>query len=84
MVLGHAGLAAYAAALTTRLGLSASDRCLGVAPLGFSSSIRQLLVPLWVGASVVVPTDEQVRTPWQLADGRRAEGDASGCHALRI
>lgn len=68
IVLGHAGLAQYAQALPARVGLRAGDRCLGVAPLGFSSSIRQLLLPLAAGATVVVPTDEQVRTPWELAD----------------
>jgi acyl-coenzyme A synthetase/AMP-(fatty) acid ligase len=68
MLLGHAGLAQYARALPDRVGLRAGDRCLGVAPLGFSSSIRQLLLPLAAGATVVVPTDEQVHTPWEFAD----------------
>ncbi|MFZ3492114.1 AMP-binding protein [Streptomyces sp. 5.8] len=68
VLLGHGGLADYAGALPRRVGLGAGDRCLGVAPLGFSSAMRQLLVPLAVGATVVVPTDGQVRTPWEFAD----------------
>ncbi|MEV6986939.1 AMP-binding protein [Sphaerisporangium sp. NPDC051017] len=73
VLLGHAGLGEYARALPGRVGLGAGDRCLGVAPLGFSSSVRQLLLPLAVGATVVVPTDGQVRTPWELADLIQAE-----------
>jgi non-ribosomal peptide synthetase component F len=73
VLLGHAGLGEYARALPGRVGLGAGDRCLGVAPLGFSSSIRQLLVPLAVGATVVVPTAGQVRTPWEFADLIQAE-----------
>lgn len=73
VLLGHAGLGEYARALPERVGLRAGERCLGVAPLGFSSSIRQLLLPLAVGATVVVPTDGQVRTPWEFADLIQAE-----------
>jgi len=68
VLLGHAGLAEYARALPAHLSLGGEDRCLGVAPLGFSSSIRELLLPLARGASVVVPAEEEVRTPWGVAD----------------
>ncbi|MFI6458353.1 AMP-binding protein [Streptosporangium amethystogenes] len=68
VLLGHAGLAEYARALPAHLSLSGEDRCLGVAPLGFSSSIRELLLPLARGAVVVVPGEEEVRTPWGVPD----------------
>ncbi|MFD8559667.1 AMP-binding protein [Streptosporangium canum] len=68
VLLGQAGLAQYAQALPARVGLREDDRCLGMAPLGFSSSIRQLLLPLTRGASVIVPGEEQIRLPWGLTD----------------
>lgn len=68
VVLGHAGLVQYAEALADRVGLDERDRCVGIAPLGFSSSIRQLLLPLTVGATVVVPGQDQLRSPWGFAE----------------
>ena len=66
--LSHEGLYDYARALPARVGTTAEDRCLGLAPPGFSSSIRQLLVPLAVGAAVVVCDEDDVRTPWAFLD----------------
>ncbi|GII86945.1 hypothetical protein Ssi03_49350 [Sphaerisporangium siamense] len=74
VVLGHAGLAEYARALPDGLGLGGADRCLGVSPLGFSSSIRELLLPLARGATVVVPGEEEARLPWGVTDLVRATG----------
>jgi amino acid adenylation domain-containing protein len=68
VVLGHAGLRDYASAVAARVGLGPGDRCLGGAPLGFSSSIRQLLVPLTAGAAVVAVDDTEIRTPWRFAE----------------
>ncbi|MEV0595594.1 AMP-binding protein [Nonomuraea cavernae] len=72
VLLGHAGLAEYAHALPAGLGLSGADRCLGIAPLGFSSSIRELLLPLARGATVVVPGEDRIRLPWGVPDLVRA------------
>ncbi|GII64800.1 hypothetical protein Skr01_48850 [Sphaerisporangium krabiense] len=74
VLLGHAGLAEYARALPDGLGLGGTDRCLGVSPLGFSSSIRELLLPLARGATVVVPSEEEVRLPWGVPELVRATG----------
>lgn len=73
VLLGHAGLAQYAQALTTRISMAPRDICIGIAPLGFSSSIRQLLLPLTCGATVVVPNPIQIRTPWGITDLIRAK-----------
>lgn len=50
------------------LGLVAEDRYLHTASFSFSSSVRQLLLPLVIGAAVVLASPEQVADPellWQ-------------------
>ncbi|GAB1516588.1 amino acid adenylation domain-containing protein [Actinophytocola sp. KF-1] len=68
VALTHAGLLDYALALPARVGMAAGDRSLGLAPPGFSSSLRQLLLPLATGAATVIASDDEVRTPWQFLD----------------
>lgn len=59
-------LAHYAHALPHALGLRPVDRILHTAPLGFSSSIRQTIVALANGSSVVVAHDDELAEPTRL------------------
>ncbi|MEQ1802969.1 MAG: amino acid adenylation domain-containing protein, partial [Gammaproteobacteria bacterium] len=47
-------------------GLSAGDRLLAVTTLAFDIAVLELLLPLTVGATTVIATDDQVRDPRQL------------------
>ncbi|WP_329453358.1 FkbM family methyltransferase (plasmid) [Streptomyces sp. NBC_01724] len=51
------------AALNRLAEITPEDRCLLLAPLSFSSSVRQLFLPLLHGASVVVADDTQRHDP---------------------
>lgn len=48
------GLSAYASSLNERLGIESGDRYLHTASFSFSSSVRQLFLPLSAGATVVL------------------------------
>jgi amino acid adenylation domain-containing protein len=70
----HANLSHYVQAMRVPLGLTAEDRYLHTASFAFSSSARQLFVPLAHGAAVVVATSEQRLDPlalFALVKGRR-------------
>ena len=54
--------------LGRELGIAESDVFLETASISFSSSIRQLLIPLAVGARVVIATDVERRDPVALLD----------------
>ena len=62
----HANLANYLLALQLELKLDESDRYLHTASISFSSSRRQLLLPLSQGAAVVIATSEQRKDPLAL------------------
>jgi aspartate racemase len=64
-VLTHRGLSSYMAALKD-LNVTRDDVYLWTASQGFSSSVRQLVVPLCAGASVVVATAEDIADPIRL------------------
>jgi amino acid adenylation domain-containing protein len=70
----HANLHNYVQAMCAALELDASDRYLHTASVGFSSSVRQLLVPLTHGAAVVVATDEQRLDPSALLAEVKQQG----------
>ena len=59
----HNNLINYVQALGPALGILTSDRYLHTASFAFSSSVRQLMLPLCHGATVVVTTDEQRKNP---------------------
>jgi len=59
--LGH-----YVQSLRSATGVAASDVYLHTASISFSSSVRQLLLPLSVGASVVIATTDEIRNPLEL------------------
>lgn len=62
----HGNLANYLLALDHEIGIESSDRYLHTASIAFSSSRRQLLLPLSQGASVVVASADQRKDPIAL------------------
>ncbi|MEU4086733.1 amino acid adenylation domain-containing protein [Streptomyces aureus] len=66
VVLTHTGLDAYVRALPRALELPERPVVLHTASFAFSSSVRQLMVPLAHGGRVVVATREQLASPDEL------------------
>jgi aspartate racemase len=66
VMITQANVCHYVHALRGPLGLSAADRYLHTASVAFSSSVRQLLLPLAHGATIVMATTEQFRDPLAL------------------
>jgi amino acid adenylation domain-containing protein len=66
VMITHGNLCHYAPAMVAALGITADDRCLHTASIGFSSSVRQFAVPLARGAAVVVATREAIQDPQSL------------------
>ncbi|MGD8991371.1 MAG: AMP-binding protein [Desulfobacterales bacterium] len=67
-MVAHGSLRNNVQSLLARLGISADDVYLQTASIAFTSSLRQLLVPLSVGATVVLATAEQRQNPLALFD----------------
>ena len=65
----HANLCHYVQAMQQALGITANDVYLHTASLAFSSSVRQLLVPLTQGATVKIATQAQRQDPLELFHG---------------
>jgi amino acid adenylation domain-containing protein len=91
VVISHGCVAHYVDALQRRLGLEPGDRYLHTASVAFSSSVRQLLVPLSHGAAVVVASAEQRMDPVALFREVRDRGATvidlvpshwRGCHRV--
>ncbi|MGH9932082.1 MAG: amino acid adenylation domain-containing protein, partial [Pyrinomonadaceae bacterium] len=59
--LGH-----YVQSMQIATGVFASDVYLHTASISFSSSVRQLMLPLSVGASVVIATVDEIANPGEL------------------
>ncbi len=74
VVVTHSNLCSYVRSLPTALGLSQSDRYLHSASISFSSSVRQLMVPLSLGATVVIASAERLRDPHELFEFISKEG----------
>ncbi|HKP47822.1 MAG TPA: amino acid adenylation domain-containing protein, partial [Pyrinomonadaceae bacterium] len=62
----HGNLANYLLALQHEIQLTAADRYLHTASISFSSSRRQLLLPLSQGATVVIANSEERKDPLAL------------------
>ncbi|MDX6384576.1 MAG: hypothetical protein QOK48_2149, partial [Blastocatellia bacterium] len=62
----HGNLANYLCALNHELGISKDDRYLHTASIAFSSSRRQLFLPLSQGATVVLATSDERKDPLAL------------------
>ncbi|MEV6345241.1 amino acid adenylation domain-containing protein [Actinoplanes sp. NPDC051851] len=72
VVVGHRGLAGYLSGLPAALDLPAAPVYLHTASFAFSSSVRQLTVPLALGGRVVIATADQLAAPGDLlAEARR-------------
>ena len=62
----HANLCHYAQSLGRELGIRTDDRYLHTASIAFSSSVRQLMIPLCCGSAVVIAGTEATRNPTAL------------------
>jgi amino acid adenylation domain-containing protein len=62
----HGGLSAYPDAFNARLAIDADARYLHVASFAFSAAVRQLFVPLSLGATVALASFEQIHDPLGL------------------
>jgi len=66
VMITHANVTHYVHAMRATLGINPDDRYLHTASFAFSSSVRQLAVPLSCGASVVLARSETIRDPHAL------------------
>jgi len=66
VVVTHRNLSSYVHSLPSALGLEPTDKYLHSASISFSSSVRQLMIPLSLGATVVVASTERLRDPHAL------------------
>ena len=64
----HASVWHYVQDLRTVLGIASDDVYLHTASISFSSSVRQLMVPLTQGATVAIATLEERKNPLALFD----------------
>ncbi|WP_266168880.1 non-ribosomal peptide synthetase [Dyella subtropica] len=67
VVVTHRALSNFVAAMTERLGLSASDRLLATTAVTFDIAALELLLPLALGAMVIVADRTTVQDPGLLA-----------------
>jgi len=73
VAISHGNVAHYLGAMRAALGIVATDRYLHTASFAFSSSMRQLLLPLASGAAAIVASREAGREPRALLDLLRDE-----------
>jgi amino acid adenylation domain-containing protein len=66
VMIPHANLVQYVHAIGEPLGVTGNDTYLHTATISFSSSVRQLMVPLSHGARVVIASAEQIQDPIAL------------------
>ena len=62
----HRNLRSYAQAMRGALGIATSDRYLHTASMAFSSSVRQLVLPLTQGATIVIASPALLGDPVAL------------------
>lgn len=74
VMITHGNLANYLLALNYEIGFNSSDRYLHTASIAFSSSRRQLLLPLSQGASVVIASADQRKDPIALFRMIKSDG----------
>jgi amino acid adenylation domain-containing protein len=74
VMITHANLGHYVAAMETALGITTADRWLHTASFSFSSSVRQFAVALGCGASVIIASPEQIHDPQSLFQLMRRDG----------
>jgi amino acid adenylation domain-containing protein len=74
VMITRANLSFYARAMGRALSITPDDTYLHTAAITFSSSVRQLMVPLTHGATVVVATTDKIQQPlalFQMVKDRR-------------
>jgi len=69
----HANLNHYVHAMRIALGVTKTDVYLHTATIGFSSSVRQLFLPLTCGATTLIATIDQIQEPLSLFDTVRMQ-----------
>lgn len=74
VVVPHRALVNFLASMAVRPGLSANDRLLAVTTPGFDIAVLELLLPLTVGATVVMASDAQAGDGQALAQLILEEG----------
>ncbi|MGQ0542988.1 MAG: non-ribosomal peptide synthetase, partial [Blastocatellia bacterium] len=66
VMITHGSLSNYVRELPQAVGLKQADRYLHSASISFSSSVRQLMAPLSIGATVVIATTDRMGDPKAL------------------
>lgn len=66
VMITHSNLCHYVRAMGQTLGIAEKDVYLHTATIAFSSSVRQLMVPLTHGAGVIIATSDEIREPLSL------------------
>lgn len=66
VMISHGNLGNYVQSLPASLGMKDSDCYLHTASISFSSSVRQMMVPLANGATVMIAKTERIRNPLSL------------------
>ena len=66
VMITQGNLSHYVHSMRSATGVRSSDVYLHTASISFSSSVRQLMLPLSVGASVVIATTDEIRDPVEL------------------
>ncbi|MGB3207092.1 MAG: amino acid adenylation domain-containing protein, partial [Crinalium sp.] len=74
VMLTHANLYHYVTALQVELKVQTDDIYLYIASMAFSSSRRQLLLPLTQGATVLIATEEERKDPFILSNLVKEQG----------
>ena len=70
----HSSLSQYVDSLQQRFDITPEDVYLHTASIAFSSSVRQLMLPLSQGATVVIATSDQIANPPVLFDFIKRKG----------
>ncbi|MFQ5796993.1 MAG: amino acid adenylation domain-containing protein, partial [Candidatus Bipolaricaulia bacterium] len=66
VMIEHGSLCHYVHAISEPIGITKDEVYLHTATISFSSSVRQLMVPLTHGARVVIATPDKIRQPLAL------------------
>jgi aspartate racemase len=72
--INHANVWHYIQAISKVLQVNANDVYLHTASFSFSSSVRQLMVPLFQGATSIIATREQTKNPLSLFELIQKQG----------
>jgi amino acid adenylation domain-containing protein/FkbM family methyltransferase len=74
VMITHGNLRHYVQSIRVPMEITATDRYLHTASISFSSSVRQLMVPLSQGATVVIASTHQIREPLTLFEMVKRNG----------